>query len=41
MPNVSHYVFVTIEGDVLREMNAFIAVLGFTAWACFKPTDNT
>jgi len=27
MPNVSHYVFLTNEGDVLREMNTFIAVL--------------
>jgi hypothetical protein len=27
MPNVSHYVFLTNEGDVLREMNIFIAVL--------------
>jgi hypothetical protein len=27
MPNVSHDVFLTNEGDVLREMNTFIAVL--------------
>jgi non-heme chloroperoxidase len=27
MPNVNHYVFLTNEADVLREMNAFIAVL--------------
>jgi len=27
MPNVSHYVFLTNEGDVLREMNTFIAAL--------------
>jgi len=27
MPNVSHYVFLTNEGDVLRDMNTFIAVL--------------
>jgi len=27
MPNVNHYVFLTNEGHVLREMNAFIAAL--------------
>jgi non-heme chloroperoxidase len=27
MPNVNHYVFLTNEADVLREMNAFIAAL--------------
>jgi pimeloyl-ACP methyl ester carboxylesterase len=27
MPNVSHYVFLTNEGDVLREMSTFIAAL--------------
>jgi len=27
MPNVNHYVFLTNEGDVLREMNGFIAAL--------------
>ena len=27
MPNVSHDVFLTNEGDVLRETNAFIAAL--------------
>ena len=27
MPNVNHYVFLTKEADVLREMNTFIAAL--------------
>jgi non-heme chloroperoxidase len=27
MPNVSHYVFLTNDGDVIREMNAFVAGL--------------
>jgi non-heme chloroperoxidase len=27
MPNADHYVFLTNEADVLREMNAFIAAL--------------
>ncbi len=27
IPNANHYVFISNEGDVLREMNAFIAGL--------------
>jgi len=41
MPHASHYIFVSNEGDVLREMDAFISTLKNDQVPNLSPVENT